>query len=302
MQVSVVMPVYNREKYVAEAVRSILNQSFHGFEFIIVDDGSTDSTPEILQSFKDKRIKLIFNKKNKGNYAARNEGMQIARGKYICVMDSDDIAMPHRIERQFDFMEQNAKYGLCGSFIQVLGSDEIITAPKNYEEIKVWSMSNIMFRHPTVFIRTEFLKKYKLTYNEAYRFAGDYDFLVRAANLFPVTNIQEVLLKYRKHPEQISTAHKIGQSEVVRKVILKQLDQFRLNFTDKEKQVHLDLMNRKRMNSSDEFYELQDWVNSLLQRNFQIELYNSLELAVFFKSILKYINLDYRIFLKSNEQ
>ena len=110
-------------------------------------------------------------------------------------MDSDDIALPNRIQTQFEFMEANQKIGLCGSFVRVIDSDEIITAPEDHEEIKVWSLSNIMFRHPTVFIRTEFLKKYKLKYNESYRYAGDYDFLVRAAHLFPVTNIQEVLLE-----------------------------------------------------------------------------------------------------------
>lgn len=296
--VSVVMPVYNREKYVRDAVKSILKQTLTDFEFIIIDDGSTDSTPEILKSYKDRRIKLILNTTNKGNYAARNEGMQIARGKYICVMDSDDIALSNRIQTQFDFMESNKQFGLCGSYVRIIGSDEIITAPEDYHEIKVWSMSNIMFRHPTIFIRSEFLKKYNLKYNDSYLYAGDYDFLVRAAHLFPVTNIQEVLLEYRRHPDQISSAHKKGQFEIVNKVILSQLKLFKQGPTNKEKQLHLALMNRFQIQNKGEFEQLQNWANYLLERNNQIRLYNPEQLANFLKSLLKYINKQYEILKK----
>lgn len=296
--VSVVMPVYNREKYVAQAIQSILVQSFSNFEFIIVDDGSTDSTLEILKSFNDKRIKLIRKNKNSGNYSARNKGMQLATGKYICVMDSDDIALPNRIKVQYDFMEANKQFGLCGSFAQVHDSEEIITAPENYDEIKVWSMSNIMFRHPTVFISTEFLKKYDLKYNDSYLYAGDYDFLVRAIHLFPVTNIQEVLLEYRRHPDQISSAHKKGQFEIVNKVILSQLNLFKKDPTNKEKQLHLTLMNRFQIQNESEFEQLQNWANYLLERNNQIRLYNPEQLANFLKSLLKYIYRQYEILKK----
>lgn len=301
-KVSVIMPVYNRERYVADAVNSILTQLFSDFEFIIVDDGSTDSTFDILKSFNDKRIKLVRKKTNAGNYAARNEGMDIATGKYICVMDSDDIALPNRIQKQYNFMENNTQYGLCGSFVQVVNSDEIITAPKNYDEIKVWTMSNIMFRHPTVFIRVKFLKKYNLRYNDSYRYAGDYDFLVKAALLFPVTNIQEVLLKYRRHPEQISTAHSQGQFEIVNKVILRQLSLFKKDATNKEKQIHLALMNRFPIKEENEFAQLQKWANDLLEINSRTKNYHSLHLANFLKSLLKYIHKEHKIAQNTNHK
>jgi glycosyltransferase involved in cell wall biosynthesis len=197
-KVSVVMPVFNREKFVADAAKSILNQSFTDFEFIIIDDCSTDETFKILNSINDQRIKLLKLNENRGNYYARNMGMELAKGKYICVMDSDDIALPNRIQIQFDFMEKNGQIGICGSYVKVIDSDEIITAPTDYDEIKVWSLSNIMFRHPTVFIRADFLNKYNLRYNDSFRYAADYDFLVKATNFFPVTNIDKVLLEYRK--------------------------------------------------------------------------------------------------------
>ena len=294
-KVTVVMPVFNREQYIETAVDSILNQTFKDFEFIIIDDGSTDSTVEILESYHDKRIRLVTKNENKGNYTARNEGMKMAVGKYICVMDSDDIALPNRIQKQFDFMEANTKYGLCGSFARVLNSDEIITAPEDYDEIKAWSMSNIMFRHPTVFIRREFLTKFNLKYDESYRYAGDYDFLVKAAHLFPVTNIQEVLLEYRRHPEQISSAHKSGQFEVVGKVILKQLNQLKENVTQNEKRLHLALMNRFPVKDKTEFEQLKNWANKLVELNYDKYIYDRLQLANFLKSLLKYILKEYQI-------
>ena len=285
--VSVVMPVYNQEKFVQESIQSILLQSFDDFEFIIIDDGSTDSTFEILQSNNDKRIKLIRKKVNQGHNIARNQGMEIAKGKYICVMDSDDIALPYRIETQFNFLETNRRYGICGSFAKLVGSDQILSAPHDYDEIKVWLLCNIMFRHPTIFIRTESLKKHKLTYNTNYRYAADYDLLVRASHLFPVTNIQEVLLEYRKHPEQISSAKKIEQGEVVRIIIIDQLSFFKTNIIEDEKKLHFDLMKRRKVNTDHEFKRLLNWSNTLLELNNKTGYYNSRHLARFLNIMLK---------------
>jgi len=103
--ISVVMPVYNCEQYVSMAIESILKQSFTDFEFIIIDDGSSDSSSEIIQQFKDPRINYLRNIVNRGNYQARNHGMEIAAGKYVCVMDADDISEHERLEVQFQFLE-----------------------------------------------------------------------------------------------------------------------------------------------------------------------------------------------------
>lgn len=119
--ISVVMPAYNVEKYVEEAVCSILDQTYCDFEFIIVDDGSTDRTREILRSFSDPRISLLFNDKNEGNYPARNRGCRLARGKYIAVMDADDVALPERLERQVEYMEKHSDVLACGTAYRLIG-------------------------------------------------------------------------------------------------------------------------------------------------------------------------------------
>jgi len=296
-EVSVVMPVFNRQVYVSDAISSILNQSFADFEFIIVDDGSTDNSYNLISTFKDSRIKPIKLKENRGNYYARNLGMSMAVGKYICVMDSDDIALPDRIQIQHDFMESNKNFGICGSYVKIMNSVEIITAPVDYDEIKVWSMSNIMFRHPTVFIRKDFLKKYNLWYNDSYRYAADYDFLAKAAHLFPVTNIDKVLLEYRKHPEQISSAKRKEQTDIAYLVMVSQLQFFNIKPTERENHIHLAFMNRYPVKSINEFNELKTWANFLMERNLQFNNYSPEHLAWFFKSLLKniYKNFEQQI-------
>ena len=134
--VSVVMPAYNVEKYVEEAVHSILAQTFCDFEFIIVDDGSTDRTHDILRSFSDPRIRLIFNEKNEGNYPARNRGCRLARGKYIAVMDADDVAMPERLEKQVKYMEEHPDVLACGTAYRLMGRNKVIVQPTKWVEVK----------------------------------------------------------------------------------------------------------------------------------------------------------------------
>ncbi|MBI9064269.1 MAG: glycosyltransferase family 2 protein [Marinilabiliaceae bacterium] len=124
--VSVVMPVYNGAEFLEESIQSILEQTFDDFELIIINDGSTDHSASVINSFKDKRIVTRHYKINQGNYKTRNIGMSMAKGKYICVMDSDDIAYPHRIQTQFDFMEKENSVGVCGSDIEMFGRINMI--------------------------------------------------------------------------------------------------------------------------------------------------------------------------------
>ena len=105
IDISVIMPVFNEEKYLHEAIDSILHQTFDRFEFIIIDDASTDNSLAIIQSYADERIVLICNEYNVGNYPSRNKGLEIAVGKYICVMDADDVAYPQRLELQYQYLE-----------------------------------------------------------------------------------------------------------------------------------------------------------------------------------------------------
>lgn len=213
----------------------------------------------------------------------------MARGKYICVMDSDDIALPKRIEVQYHYMENNKHVGICGGYMRILNTEEIIKAPLDYDEIKVWLLCNIMLRHPTIFIRKELLQKCKLKYDESLRYAADYVFLVKAAHLFPICNLPEVFLQYRRHTDQISTANAKEQYEVVKKVIKDQLKFFKINGNEIfNLKIHLSLMSKTILNNLSEFEILKNWANFLLYKNNSTSTFNSLHLALFLKSLLKY--------------
>lgn len=121
----VVMSCYNREKYVVEAIESILNQTYTNFEFIIIDDCSTDNTFEIVKEYakKDNRILALKNDKNYCYVHSLNKGIEIAKGKYIARMDDDDISLPERFEKQVEFLEKNEDIIALGTFIEIFSDD-----------------------------------------------------------------------------------------------------------------------------------------------------------------------------------
>lgn len=208
--ISVVMPVYNAAPFLKEAVDSLLMQSFLDFELIVVEDASTDHSLEILDTYRDSRILVLKNEVNRGNYPSRNIGMSVAKGKYICVMDADDIALPHRLAVQFQFMETHPEILACGSAYQVIGSNEMYRSVQNYESIQEALLLDNCFLHPSLCFRTSVLKKIGM-YNEDYIYASDYDFLCKMALVGPIVNLPDILMKYRWHNGQITQAHRLEQ-------------------------------------------------------------------------------------------
>jgi glycosyltransferase involved in cell wall biosynthesis len=214
---SVIMPVYNAEKHVSYAIESILNQTFTLFEFIIYNDGSIDSTHSIIQKYKDDRIKYIKSEKNKGIVNALNQSISIAAGEYIIRMDSDDIADIRRIETQVLYMERNKKIGICGSYLRIMDSSQIVVKPITDSEIRWWFFKGCPFAHPSVIIRKSVLKENNLHYREEFKVAEDYDLWWRMAKVTRMSNISEKLLSYRVHLQQESNTNSLIQAEKVRK-------------------------------------------------------------------------------------
>ncbi len=204
--ISVIMPVYNTAKYLNEAIESILNQTFTDFEFIIIDDCSTDGSLEIIKSYDDKRIILIENEFNKGYVFGLNYAISIARGKYIARMDSDDISVSYRFKRQFDFLEENTRVTICGSFMEIVHNYEPINYPISHDEIKVQFLDNSCLAHPSVMFRKSFIIENNLIYDENMTPAEDYDLWTKIASINAFfSNIPERLVKYRVHENQISS-------------------------------------------------------------------------------------------------
>ena len=213
--ISVVLPVYNGEKHLAEAIDSVLAQSFPGFELIIIDDGSTDGSLPILQEYqrRDKRIRLV-SRENRDLATTLNDSIDIARGKWVARMDQDDIALPQRFVRQLQWLEKTGA-DVVGSWAKCFGSwDQRIT--RGYQTdlaIKVDMLFKSPFVHPSVLMRTALIKR--LQYDKSAEKAEDYDLWTRAAQSgWVMGNVPEVLLLYRKHASQVSSKSSIRQQSI----------------------------------------------------------------------------------------
>ena len=237
--ITVLMPVYNGFKYLDEAMKSILNQTFQNYEFIIIDDGSTDDSVKIIKSYDDNRIRLVENRNNLGQSETLNKGLSLTRGKYIARMDQDDISMPERLKKQFEFMENNSDVDVCGSWLQLMGKyNGILELETKSEKIKINLLTNENLAHPTVMIRNRTLVKYDLNYNPAYSVAQDYDLWVRMFEFCSFANIPEALIKYRMHDNQNSK--KLGEQNSAEgnKVLTNLLIKMGLQLNDSDLIIH----------------------------------------------------------------
>lgn len=216
--ITVLMPVFNSELFVKEAIESILNQSYKNFEFLIINDGSTDQSHAIISSFLDSRIKYVNNKVNKGIVNTLNEGLVLSKGKYIARMDADDIAMPDRLTKQAAFLTANPTYKLCGSMaiaIDATGKEiNNLNRPQHSAKIKVFNLFRNAFIHPTIMADAETIKKF--AYSENFKYAEDYFLFSQITMSYPVANLHERLLQYRIHGESITSKKKaeMVQSEL----------------------------------------------------------------------------------------
>jgi len=201
--VSVLMPAYNSEKYIAEAIESILNQTYKNIELIIVDDASLDSTWHIISEFKrkDSRIVAVRNETNLYIAENRNKAISLANGKYIAWQDSDDVSYSHRIEKQVEFMEANPEVGICGGFLDFYFNNEIVEHRKYFYSDK--KLRKTVFRQspvaqPTAIIRKECIDKVGM-FNAEYPPAEDLDMSFRIGTHYKFANLQLPLIKYRVH-------------------------------------------------------------------------------------------------------
>lgn len=223
--VTVLMPVYNGEDYLRAAIESILTQSHKEFELLIINDGSIDSTESIILSFDDPRIRYIRNQKNLGLIETLNRGLSESKGVYIARMDADDIAHPHRLEKQLQFMRENPDVIVCGTNYQKFGvTNEIVILPETNEHIKFQMIIGNPVCHPSVIIRLNSLKQNNLTFDSNFLHAEDYHLWSKLIRLGKFHNLQEILLNYRQHEQQVSSLHQLEQNEVSKQIQIAYLE------------------------------------------------------------------------------
>jgi len=209
------MPVYNGERFLREAVDSILSQTFTDFEFIIIDDGSTDDTADILRLYaqQDKRIRL-HHQTNQGIVAALNTGLGMARGKYLARMDADDISLPGRFAAQVDFLEAHPDVGALGCSVQVMDRESVLSSiwrvPTEHGVLKWQTCFSCPLMHPTVMMRREVVERVG-GYDPGMEHAEDYDLWRRLSGVTRLANLDDVLLHLRKHGGNVSATRSSEQ-------------------------------------------------------------------------------------------
>jgi glycosyltransferase involved in cell wall biosynthesis len=239
--VSVLLPVYNGGRYLQGAVQSILNQSFSDFELIVVDDGSTDNTLSILKSFDDPRLIVLNHERNSGIVATLATGLVRCRGKYIARMDSDDIALPHRLQEQVAFFEAHPDVGVVDTVQTVIDEQGVPVGRTNSPVIEAADIIRTLPKrnclgHPSVMVKGDLLRAYGYR-NVAYE---DYDLWLRlTASDIRIVKLRMPLLLFREHTTSITGKDEIGVRQFLKIIQTKRFYLSHLTFTEAIKPFNL---------------------------------------------------------------
>lgn len=254
MLISVILPAYNAELYLREAIDSVLTQTFTDFELIILNDGSTDQTENIILSYVDSRIVYVKNEQNLGLIGTLNKGMALAKGKYIARMDADDICFPERFEKQIAFLENNKEYIICGTSAYRFHNDildrKAFNVPLSDESIRVRLLFNSGFIHPSVMFRADIVRKYHIVFNEAYKYAEDYYFWMDLLKYGKGLNLKEKLLYYRvvaTSQTAVGNSNIEKRKEIIGNIHRRYFRDYHIPVDDKEIELNFYLTNITRM-------------------------------------------------------
>jgi glycosyltransferase involved in cell wall biosynthesis len=271
--VSVVMPVYNAEKYLRSAIESILSQTYKNFELLILNDGSVDQTNNIIASFNDPRIRVLSSEKNFGLVYQLNKGIENAAGKYIARMDADDIAVASRLQRQVSFMERSPDVGLCGSFVKVFHEDKKYFAtilPVTHDEICTFLLFASPFFHPAIMMRASVLRLHGIRYTKGTDSTEDYYLYLDLHDKTKMANVPKVGLYYRMHESNMSK--KMGSfqkntSDIVRapyvhKFLQENANQNAEHLVEKHFQIC-----SMQINTKEDYFEFMEWFKYLKNVN-----------------------------------
>ena len=222
--VSVIMPAFNREKFIAESIRSVLNQSFKDFELIVIDDGSTDKTLQIANTFlEDPRIRIVRNQKNLGIAKTRNKALELARGRFIAPLDSDDIWLDReKLRKQVEFLEENPDYAMLGGGIMHIDVD---SKPIKKVLFPIYDslIRNIVLQY-NPFAQSSLLYRKSAAlecggYSTEYKICDDYDLWLKIGTKHKFTNIPQVLTGYRIHGENITKTKRLTAAREILEIV-----------------------------------------------------------------------------------
>lgn len=266
--VTIILPVYNGERYLREAIDSVLAQTYRDFELWVCNDGSTDSTVAIADSYTDPRVRRVDNPHNMGLVATLNRAFAMVQTPFIARMDDDDRWEPTKLERQMALLAARPDVGICGTSIHKFGDiDTVMLFPEESDALKVGLLFYCMMSHPSVIYRRSMLQETGLTYRQDYFPAEDYKMWIDALKVTHIHNLQQPLVHYRQHATQICREKKDQQIPLERRLHEEQLRLFYPNPTDDELAFHLDRFVTLHPADDTEVLHFCRWTDTLCRAN-----------------------------------
>lgn len=281
-KVSILLPTYQSDKHLKDTLCSIASQTFQDYELLIIDDGSTDQTLEIIQQFSDKRVRIVEGNR-KGLADALNVGIMSAEGEYIARIDADDIMTDRRLEKQVVYMEKHPEVAVCGGWQQYFGLSTYLHAPPASAD---QCRANLLFRcdlcHSTVMLRRSFFIEHKLLYNSYYA-AEDFELWTRVLCFGEITNLQEVIGLYREDGQGITKAKmqllmdqngEIVAASLKRNLQMTLDDEQKKFFTGWSNPFYSGAIRKKRKERMQQWENLKRLFLQIYEKNKQIAYYN----------------------------
>lgn len=275
-EVTVLMSVHNGAATLKEAVESILAQTFADFEFLIIDDASTDESAQILEGYDDPRMRVLRNEHNLGLTASLNRGLVEAEGTFIARMDADDVSRPGRLAKQVTFLKSNPEVGMVGSWVQTIGERrEVWRYPTRHEDIWAEMLFNAVHVHSTVMLRSKVLNEHNLRYDERLLRAQDYDLWARLGRLTRLANLPEVLVDYRLHAGQVGARHEGDQQAAASGIRRRLLEHMGLALEDDDMALHNEISAGNGTGSIEYLARARAWLELIREANEDAHTYQA---------------------------
>ncbi|MGE9290239.1 MAG: glycosyltransferase family 2 protein [Puniceicoccales bacterium] len=266
-RVSILLPVYNGEKYIRAAIESIVVQSYPHWELLVLDDGSTDRSLEIARSFSDERVRSLPNGENLGVAKTLNRGMALSQGEFIARMDADDEALPERLEKQVAFLDSHREVDLLGTnALSAESGKPTFAVPVKHDDICSNLLFNCSFLHPTVIWRAEVFRQKGLYYEETPT-AEDYDLWERASHQVRLANLSDHLLRYRNDPEVKVTAYVRQQKEGGRRIRERFLHRLGVSPSTGDREIHHAISYDNLSQPAIEVSRVDEWLGRIWEAN-----------------------------------
>lgn len=277
-RIAVILPVYNGEPYLEEAIRSVLDQTYTDFQFVVIDDGSTDRSAQIVEGFSDPRIRLIRLAVNGGLVAALNTGIAQSTSELIARMDADDVCLPRRFERQVAFLDAHPNVMICGTWTQVFGDQTCVRRPPSPpRQVHAGLFFGFAMDHPSIMMRRAFLERHALRYRDEFRHVEDVDLFLRASALGDLANVPEILLHGRAHEAEVSVRYEQEQKRAEARLRIAWLERFMSGVTTADAAFHAEMVNEALPASS--LRRAEQWLVRLGETNRMTGAYDSTAFA-----------------------